>query len=161
MINSPVGAAPTFKDPFELEPLASAQAAARKEPIKDRRFAFAVDRMNRVVLFDYGLRLEGVWYSLIARLTDQLIADKKAGKPPACHLFVRTKTLLVDLKVEEHTLLQRIRRMRKTLERHFLATIDYMPDPEDVVQSKRWYGYRLNPYLALVNPAEIRAHEMS
>ena len=76
---------------------------------------------------------------------------------PADHSLVRTQTLLGELKIEEHTLLQRVHRIRRTLEAHFLASIDYSIDQGDFIQSERWHGYRPNPYLAMVRAGGKRA----
>ncbi len=57
MINSPLGAAPTFKDPTEIELPASQQAAQDTRPTKSRRFVVSVDRENRRVLFADGPEL--------------------------------------------------------------------------------------------------------
>jgi hypothetical protein len=63
--------------------------------------------------------------------------------------------LLRDLKIQEHSLGQRVFRIRKELERQFISAIDYMLDDQDVIQSDRWKGYRLNPYLVLVDVSQL------
>ena len=45
--------------------------------------------------------------------------------------------------------------IRKELERQFIDAIDYMLDDQDVIQSDRWKGYRLNPYLVLVDVSQL------
>ncbi|WP_156042190.1 hypothetical protein [Bradyrhizobium sp. URHD0069] len=55
MINAPLGAAPTFKKPFEMEPPASVQAASNSGPVKERRIALALDHKKRRVVFDFGI----------------------------------------------------------------------------------------------------------
>jgi hypothetical protein len=63
--------------------------------------------------------------------------------------------LLRDLKIQEHSLGQRVFRTRKELEQQFIDAIDYMLDDQDVIQSDRWKGYRLNPYLVLVDVSQL------
>jgi hypothetical protein len=46
-------------------------------------------------------------------------------------------------------------RIRKTLEEQFVAAIDYVPDEQDFIQSDRWKGYKLNPYLLLVDASQL------
>jgi hypothetical protein len=156
MINAPLGAAPTFKKPFEMEPPASVQTASNKQPVKDRRIALAIDEKRRRVLFDFGLELKGNDFVLFDRLAECFRSDKANGRPAEQYSFTATKKLLGYLLIEEHTLLQRVRRIRKQLEKHFLTASDYMLDEQDIIQSRRWKGYRLNPYLLLVEPADMR-----
>jgi 7-cyano-7-deazaguanine synthase in queuosine biosynthesis len=155
MINAPLGAAPVSQDPIENERTASDQAAADKATIAERRFIFALDDKTRRVVFADGPVVEGRNFDLIARLTAQFRADLAAEKSPIDFAYVPTGTLLLDLKIQEHSLGQRVLRTRKELERQFIDAIDYMLDDQDIIQSDRWYGYRLNPYLVLVDLSQL------
>jgi len=155
MINAPLGAVPLSQDIIENEPAASAQAAADKIPIVERRFIFALDYKARRVVFTDGPVVKGRNFDLVARLAAQFRADLAAGKSPEEFAYVPTGTLLRDLEIQEHSLGQRVFRTRKELERQFIDAIDYMLDDQDVIQSDRWKGYRLNPYLVLVDVSQL------
>ena len=155
MINAPLVAGPIFRDPIENEPTASAQAAADKVPAAQRRFIFSLDEQARRVVFTDGPVVKGRNFDLVARLAAQFRIDLASRKSPEEFAYVPTGTLLRDLKIEEHSLGQRVSRIRKELERQFVQAIDYMVDDQDVVQSHRWKGYRLNPYLVLVELAQL------
>jgi 7-cyano-7-deazaguanine synthase in queuosine biosynthesis len=155
MINAPLGAVPLSQDLIENEPAASAQAAADKIPIVERRFIFALDYKARRVVFTDGPVVKGRNFDLVARLAAQFQADLAAGKSPEKFAYVPTGTLLRDLEIQEHSLGQRVFRTRKELERQFIDAIDYMLDDQDVIQSDRWKGYRLNPYLVLVDASQL------
>jgi hypothetical protein len=155
MINAPVGVFPVSQDPIESEPTAFAQAMADKTDPAERRFIFGIDATTRRAVFSDGPVVRGKNFELIARLAVQFQADLAAGKAPEDFSFVRTKILKQDLHIEEHSLLQRVFRTRKELTRQFINSIDYMLDDQDVVQSDRWRGYRLNPYLVLVDMTQL------
>jgi hypothetical protein len=155
MINAPLVAGPIFRDPIEKEPTASAQGAAERAPVGERRFIFALDNEGRRVLFNDGPVIKGRNFDLIARLAAQFRADLASRKSREEFAFISTGTLLRDLDIQEHSLGQRVSRIRKELELQFVQAIDYMVDDQDVVQSNRWKGYRLNPYLVLVDLAQL------
>jgi 7-cyano-7-deazaguanine synthase in queuosine biosynthesis len=155
MINAPLGAGPISQDTIENEPTASDQAAADNKPIAVRRFVFALDDEARRVVFTDGPVVKGKNFDLVARLAAQFRTDLAAGKSPEEFVFVPTSMLLRDLHIEEHSLGQRVFRTRKELERQFIDAIDYMLDDQDVIQSNRWKGYRLNPYLVLVDVSQL------
>jgi hypothetical protein len=155
MINAPLGAAPVPQDPIENERTASDQAAADKTPIAERRFIFALDDKTRRVVFTDGPVVKGGNFDLIARLAVQFRTDLAAEKSPEEFAYVPTGTLLRDLEIKEHSLGQRVFRTRKELEQQFIDAIDYMLDDQDVIQSDRWKGYRLNPYLVLIDLSQL------
>ena len=155
MINSPLGAPPVFRDPVEFEAPASEQAVLDNKPVRERRFTFAVDCAAKCVAFADGPELRGKAFELVQRLAMQFQTDRAERKKPEHHTFVPTKTLMHDLKVQEHTLSQRVLRTRSSIQEQFIVSTDYMIDEQDIIQSDRWKGYRLNPYLILVEPADL------
>lgn len=155
MINSPVGVTSPYVDPIEIEPAAAEQAAADPHPISHPRFVLAVDMKRKRVQFAQGPSIKGAGFALIARLVDQFKKDLCDGKPPEKYSFVRTGTLLQEFAIEEHSLLQRVHRCRDSLKQQFERSMDYMLDEQDIIQSHRWRGYRLNPYLLLVSPEQL------
>lgn len=156
MINSPLGAAPVLRDPAELEAPASQQAALDNKPIRERRFTLAVDGAAKCVVFVDGPELRGKAFELVKRLAEQFQEDRTERKKPEQHTFVATRTLMQDLKIKEHSLSQRVLRIRTSLKEQFVRSTDYMIDEQDIIQSDRWKGYRLNPYLILVDPADLQ-----
>jgi 7-cyano-7-deazaguanine synthase in queuosine biosynthesis len=149
MIGAPLRVDSVPQDPIEREPTAFDQAAAETKEVAQRRFVLAFDHKARKVLFSDGPIIERSNFDLLARLAVQYRADLAAGKTPEEFSFVPTDTLERDLRIQEHSLLQRVFRTRRELERQFIDCIDYMVDDQDVIQSDRWKGYRLNPYLVL------------
>jgi 7-cyano-7-deazaguanine synthase in queuosine biosynthesis len=155
LISAPLGVIPIAQDPAQNEPTASAQAAADTKPIKVRRFVFALDEKTRRVVFSDGPVLKRKSFELVAQLAVQFRNDSSAGKSPEKFAFVQTSTLLSYFNIEEHSLGQRVLRARKELARQFLDSLDFMLDGHDVIQSDRWKGYRLNPYLVLVDLSQL------
>ena len=51
---------------------------------------------------------------------------------------------------------QRITRFRDTIEKKFLEALDVQLADDDVIQNDPGRGYRLNPYLLLVQPGQLR-----
>ena len=74
---------------------------------------------------------------------------------------MKASALAQRLGIDEQSLRQRVLRSRKKIERAFLATFDRQLDRDDVIQNQEWKGYRLNPYLLLLKPAQLRDHACS
>jgi hypothetical protein len=156
MINAPVGIQRAYKDPVEQEASASAQASLDTKPIASRQFLFAIDSEARKIIFSHGPELKGVAYRVLVRLADQYRQDRQNGVAKRRYAFVSTKQLLESLKIDEPRLRARVRSARASLGRQFQEAVDYLIDEQDIIQSRRWRGYRLNPYLVLVDPADLR-----
>jgi hypothetical protein len=156
MINSPAGLRHQYLDPIEWEPTPAAQAGLDDRPVSLRRFVFAIDAQAKRVSFADGPELKGVAYLLIAKLAEQLVRDTQGGRPNDQCTFIKTKELLASLKVDEPRLRARVRDARSSLSRQFVEHIDYLIDEQDIIQSRRWAGYRLNPNLVLVEAGELR-----
>lgn len=156
MIGAPAGAEVPVGDPTEREAPASAQAAANPIPIRNRRFAFAIDEAEETILFSDGPVLSGVSFALFSRLAVQFRRDVDSGAKVDEFKFINTATLMTDLSVEEHTLRQRVARIRASLKSQFIAAIDYVIDEDDFIQNIPWQGYRLSPYLLIESPSQVR-----
>lgn len=89
--------------------------------------------------------------------------DQCARLPLKRFRFVKTKTLITDLKAgDEPTLRKRVERVRKQLQQLLVATFGYEPDRNDIIHSVHWGGYRLNPYVQVVTADQVNpADEMS
>jgi hypothetical protein len=120
-----------------------------------RPFVFAIDRDAKRVIFADGPELKGVAYFLISKLAEQFTSDIQNGTPKDLFTFIKTKELLERLNVDESRLRARVREARSSLSRQFVKHIDYLIDEQDIIQSGRWTGYRLNPYLVLVEAGEL------
>src|SRR5690606_30406110 len=73
--------------------------------------------------------------------------------------FMRLNVIATQLQAEEPTLRKRIDRLRAKLAKQFDAAYGYTPDDNDVIENNRWQGYRLNPYVVLLSPNQIRARQ--
>ena len=87
---------------------------------------------------------------------EQFFRDKQNATSKEKFTFIRTKKLLEHLNIDEATLRKRVHSIRLTLKQQFLEHIDYTLDEQDIIESHRWRGYRLNPYLVLVDAADLR-----
>lgn len=156
MVVSPVAKQPAYADPVESEPTAAAQSAADTHDYTWKRIPFAVDSNTCRVVFDGGLEFGSAVYGLIAALLEDFEADLDAGTFHDQYRFVKAKTLAKRLSIDEQSLRQRVSRSRKKLEEGFLQVFGRQLDAADIVQNQEWKGYRLNPYLLFVTPAQLR-----
>ena len=62
----------------------------------------------------------------------------------------------VPIQAEPGRLRQRVSRARRNIARTFLSKWDRQLDDDDVIENEEWKGYRLNPYLLQVKPAQLR-----
>jgi hypothetical protein len=147
---------PDFVDPIEAEQPASAQAAADTQTIVSQPVVFAIDNGTRKVIFRGGQELKGAGYGLVCALAKEFEEDIESGISKDAFRYVKANELAKRLRVDEQSLRQRVSRTRKTLEKQFLDSCDIQLDLEDVIQNEEWKGYRLNPYLLLVKPAQLQ-----
>jgi hypothetical protein len=154
MIVSPIAKQPDYEDPVEAEPTAAEQAAADQHDYTPEQIQFAIGA--RKVMFKRGLEFNGGVYELVAALAQEFEADLDAGTFRDQYRFVKASTLAKRLRIDEQNLRQRVSRARKRLERAFLSRFDRQLDADDIIQNEEWKGYRLNPYLLLVKPAQLR-----
>ncbi len=156
MIWSPAADQPGYSDPIENEPPASRQAVIGP-PLRPRQpLVFAVDFDQRTVCFRGGPQLTGGAYTLVQALLQEFEEDIDARKPRAEYRFVTAKALAKRLGITEQSLRQRVSRTRDDLERQFLAKAHIQLDEDDVIENKDWSGYRINPYVLLVKPAQLQ-----
>ena len=150
------GAIAATDDPIEAEQPASAQAAADTQTIVSQPVVFAIDNGTRKVIFRGGQELKGAGYGLVCALAKEFEEDIKSGISKDAFRYVKANELAKRLRVDEQSLRQRVSRTRKTLEKQFLDSCDIQLDLEEVIQNEEWKGYRLNPYLLLVKPAQLQ-----
>jgi hypothetical protein len=157
MVISPIANQPPYVDPAEAEPGPAKQAEADSHEYKAERIAFAIDNVTRTVLFESGLQFGGSLHDLIAFLAKVFDADLEAGTFPSEYTFVKASTLAKGLEVAEPSLRKRISRARKEFEKAFLTTFNRQLMPDDIIENLGWHGYRLNPYLLVVKPEQLRS----
>lgn len=156
MIISPVAQQPPYVDPVETEPPAAVQAAADTHNYTWRGIAFGVDPKARRIVFENGIELGGSVYELIGALVETFESELNAGANPSHHKFVKAEALAKRLKIEEQSLRQRIYRTRKRIAESFQLALGRELGEDDIVENQSWAGYRLNPHLLMVKPAQLR-----
>jgi hypothetical protein len=143
-------------DPAETEPPASEQASANHSRTLERPLVFAIDEKRRRVLFRDGVEIGGVSFQLVAKLAIEFMEDMTAARPRDEFRFVKAEPLAGRVGIDEQGLRQQITRFRRSIEKKFLKAFDVQLADDDVVQNDSGRGYRLNPYLFLVQPGQMR-----
>jgi 7-cyano-7-deazaguanine synthase in queuosine biosynthesis len=156
LILSPIAKQPDYHDPVEAEPTASEQAEADSHDYGWKRILLAIDEKVGKVVFEGDLEFGGHIHELIEVLAKSFTADFDAGTFPDQYRFVRANVLADRLGIDETSLRKRIWRARKTLTKEFLEKLNRQLVADDVIENQEWKGYRLNPYLMLVKPAQLR-----
>jgi hypothetical protein len=146
----------TTPDPAETEPPASEQAAADRSRSLERPLVFAIDGERRKIVFRDGVAIGGVSFQLVAKLAIEFMEDMTAGRPRDEFRFVKAETLAGRVGIGEQGLRQQITRFRRSIEKKFLEAFDVQLADDDVVQNEPGRGYRLNPYLLLAQPGQLR-----
>ena len=159
MIVSPIAKQPDYVDPIEGEQSASVQAASDTQAIVRKPIVFAIDQAARKVLFDGGPELTGSAFQVVRALATEFEEDIEKSVAKDAFRFIRTGELAKRLRIDEQSLRKRVSRTRQMLEQQFLQICDIQLDADDVVQNEEWKGYRLNPYLQLVKPAQLHGEE--
>jgi hypothetical protein len=121
-----------------------------------KRTLLAIDKQAGRVVFEGGLEFGGQIYGLIELLAEMFHADINTGTFPDQHRFVTAPVLADRLGIDEPSLRKRISRARKKLTEELLEKFNRQLLPDDVIENQEWKGYRLNPYLLLVNPSQLR-----
>ena len=156
LIVSPVAKQPDHQDPVEAEPTAGEQAEADPHDYGLKRTLLAIDKQARRVVLEGGLEFGGQIYELVELLAETFSADIDTGTFSDQHRFVTGPILAGRLGIDEPSLRKRISRARKKLTGESLEKLNRQLLPNDVVENQEWKGYRLNPYLLLVNPSQLR-----
>jgi 7-cyano-7-deazaguanine synthase in queuosine biosynthesis len=159
MILSPVAKQPDYMDPIEAEESASVQAASDTRAIVRKPIVFAIDQAARKVLFGGGPELKGSGFQLVRALAKEFEEDIEGSVAKDSFRFIGARELSKRLGIDEQSLRQRVSRTRKLLEQQFLKGCDIQLDDHDVIQNEEWKGYRLNPYLLRVKPAQLQDTE--
>ncbi len=145
---------PTIDAAEEQQP-ASLQAAADTHRHLERPLVFAIDSPRKKVLFRGGIEIGGAGFGVIEALVREFSEDVTSGLSRGDFRFVRADVLAERLGLDGQGLRQRITRLRKKLEDEFLKVFDAQLAEDDILQNQSWQGYRLNPYLLLVQPSQV------
>lgn len=155
MITSAAGQQPVYADPIEREPVPSTYDGSDAATVAPRRTIVALDRSTHRVIVDPGIILRGNAFKLIAALADRFEEEVASQKSREAFGYTRRKRLEERLGWSEEQLRQQVLRTRRDLARRVAKATGYTLDAEDVIQSRKWHGYRLNPYIVIVEPAQI------
>ena len=117
----------------------------------------ALDEQKKEVLVGGGKAIGGKCFLLVSSLAPQHRADTDKKIDPDAFKFTRSESLFEPLgAADAATLRQQILRARRAIADAFRRSSGYDLDQEDVVQSRPWSGYRLSPFVILVDPQQIR-----
>jgi len=161
MVLSPTANQPRYVDPAELEATPSEQARSDVHDYEWDEIEFAIDASARKVVFAGGLEIGGGTYELIEVLAQAFVTDLNAGTFPQHHTFLKADVLAKQFKIDEASLRQRVSRTRKALAKAFLEKVDRDLVTDEIIQNEDWKGYRLNPYLLMLNVSQLRRRNSS
>lgn len=142
-------------DVMEMEPPAAQQAAGGKRKTLERPLIFAIDRERQKVNFRGGIQIGGAGYGVLEALAREFSEDVGSGLSRNDFRFVKPDVLATRLNLDGQGLRQRITRLRKKLERAFLKVFDVQLAEDDIIQNQSGKGYRLSPYLLLVQLSQV------
>ena len=148
---------PAYSDPVERQPKASEQAKIEVTDNARRPLIFAIDQEHRCVRFWDGIEVNGADYEFLKVLADQFQHDLENGSDCNEVTYLKKERLIRELDLEEHSLRQRIRRCRASLKKQFREKLGQPLGESDIIENRRWHGYRLNPSLVLVDPRRLRS----
>jgi 7-cyano-7-deazaguanine synthase in queuosine biosynthesis len=136
-----------FIDATEVAPPVASQAAAADYSLLQRPIRFAVSTDGKRVVFEGGPSLRGKSAVLISALFGAHRDGRTSDTGAAGFRFTAATTLAAVLKIDEGSLRQRVRRIRIKLSEEFQSLLNATISDDDVIETKEWSGYRLNPAL--------------
>lgn len=136
-----------FTDATELSPPAAVQAAAAAYLPLPRPIRLAVSADGKRVVFGGGPSLKGKSAALILALFEAYREGRISDTGLAGFRFTAASKLAAVLKMDEGSLRQCVRRLRTKLAEEFQSHLKATIGDEEVVETKGWSGYRLNPAL--------------
>ena len=138
-----------LRDPVELEPDTGTQAQRRKVHTVPRPLTFSIDASREQVHFDGRIILERKHAAIIRALLKAYQEGQRTGRGDTGHPFVSTRSLAAAVGTSEAGLRQFVGGLRKTLTEQSRAAFGVPFLPDDVIESRKFQGYRLNPHLRL------------
>jgi hypothetical protein len=134
-------------DPVEREPDTSTQAERRRLHTVERPLTFSIDRLHKQVRINGEIVLARKHAAIVQALLQAYQDGLRAGRAPVGHAFVRTRTLAADVGVSQEGLRQYIVGLRRSLADQSRKAFGAPLAPDDVIESMKFQGYRLNPHL--------------
>lgn len=146
LIIAPVARQPVVAeaDGAEAQPSRQPCGEPARSPI-----VFAIDDEERTIVFTCGTRIIGSASELIYMLAVRYREDLTNRKPKEKYQYIPTARLVDQLGIDDPTLRQQVYRCRAWLSRNLKATLGRIPGPNEVIDNKKWKGYRLNPHMVL------------
>ncbi|MFH5927378.1 7-cyano-7-deazaguanine synthase [Roseomonas xinghualingensis] len=136
-----------LRDPVEHEPGTDVQAERRRLRTVPRPLTFSIDASRGQVHIDGGIVLEKKHTAIIQSLLQAYQDGLRAGRGAAGHAFVRTPVLAADVGMSEESLRQHVRGLRLSLTEQSRSAFGVPLEPDDIIESRKFHGYRLNPHL--------------
>ena len=149
--NAPLG----MQAPQE-QPAHKHQDRTMRPPAK--QIAIAIDGHRKQILISGIAPLKGkTIFAILGSLIEMSAADRATKLAPKRYQCKTGKVLADELGLSEaEAVAAAVRRIRKEIAEGFGALEGYRPDDEAVIENISGRGYRLNPLVAIVTPAEWR-----
>jgi hypothetical protein len=142
--------------PVGSEPAQEMQADDSVDHGRSTELRMAIDSGKKRVVLEGMKALTGrKSFRLLKALTDRYVQDRDAGRSPNNYAFFNAKDLAGHLHVEEASLRKQVSRLRKAVSRDFQLKYDVPLTHDVLIETKEWHGYRLNPNVRILDPAEI------
>ncbi|MBI0535681.1 hypothetical protein D9599_08855 [Roseomonas sp. KE2513] len=138
-----------LRDPVELEPDTATQAQRRSVRTVPRPLTFTIDASRGQVLFDGQIVLKKRHAAIIRALLPAYQEGQRAGRGDTGHPFVPTRSLATAVGTTEDSLRHFVVGLRKTLTEQSRTAFGVPFQLDDVIDSRKFQGYRLNPHLRL------------
>ena len=145
-----------YRDPAQAEEPVALQEKGHARPVARRQIILAIDRPNKRILLDRDISVGGKCFHIVLALAERQERDLANNHKKTEVSFFASRKLAEQLEVTEQALRQLVMRVRRTLRTRYFAATGFELDDEDVVESQKWRGYRLNPYVLRVEPAQLR-----
>jgi Queuosine biosynthesis protein QueC len=130
-----------------------AQTKAFLDRLSTPVLEFAIDAGANHVLFRGGPTLEGANFKLV----DALLGNFRKAKAEDSEVpFLPATRLADDLRLDEQSMRQQLRRLRKALE-PLAVTLGIPMDQDTFIETKERAGYRLNPSAREIAVADIKS----
>jgi 7-cyano-7-deazaguanine synthase in queuosine biosynthesis len=138
-----------LRDPVEREPDTSVQAERRRLRTVPRPLTFSIDATRGQVHINGGIVLEKKHAAIVRSLLPAYQDGQRTGRGPAGHGYVRTPTLAAAAGMSQESLRQHVMGLRQSLADQSRAAYGVALEIDDVIESRKHQGYRLNPHLRL------------
>jgi 7-cyano-7-deazaguanine synthase in queuosine biosynthesis len=136
-----------LRDPVEHEPDTDAQAERRRLRTVPRPLTFSIDASRGQVHISDGIVLEKKHAAIIRSLLPAYQDGLRAGRGPTGHSYVKTPILAAEVGMTQEGLRQHVMGLRHALTDQSCTVYGVPLQLDDVIESRKFQGYRLNPHL--------------